>query len=642
MEVDAAPANLAAQSQSQRRRSRKRLRNEQDPRKSGAEVLEAATEQGNGVREFSAEEVPDFDILGIDTTTSQSAKPGSDGSSNARPSKKAKRARKTAARTAAVSDVWKGVPDVPVETGSLSSAVPVPETGFTVIGHAKQAKKIKLPPYLPAWYSAPLPISTDLNSGAAVDAMPGLDIHFAAVLREQGIDRFFPVQQTIIPHILGYQNYQRYYTRRPPDLCVCAPTGSGKTLAYAVPILQDLSKRTTCAVRALILVPVKELAVQVAETFQTFAKGTRVKVGLICGKVSLEQERQQILEIDPISAYKNYQLDSTPKKPAQSSVDVLIATPGRLVDHLYETADLDLQHLEYLVVDEADRMIEEFKNNWFRLLERAIFKNPHIRPALDYTCSAHYDRPTLPLQKLLFSATLSYDPQRFETLKLYRPKLFAALPGSTEIDDVMMRNDAEVIGSYVTPDALKEMSILVDPRLKPLVILHLLHNLGWRKVLIFTNSLESTHRLYHLIRLFKGKSPVVAHEISSIVHQRKRQASLDSFEKGKVDVLVASDSVARGIDLPNVEYVVLYDAPLHAKTYIHRSGRTARAGKPGTALTMLKPNEKKMYDKIMKELNKKHPAKMALPPDQLGVLEEGYKIALVLLEAALQEGAKHA
>ena len=111
------------------------------------------------------------------------------------------------------------------------------------------------------------------------------------------MDHFFPVQQTIIPHILDYQNNQRYYARRPPDLCVCAPTGSGKTLAYVVPILQDLSKRTSCAVRALILVPVKELAVQVADSFQTFAKGTRVKIGLICGKVSLEQERQQILKV---------------------------------------------------------------------------------------------------------------------------------------------------------------------------------------------------------------------------------------------------------------------------------------------------------------------------------------------------------
>jgi ATP-dependent RNA helicase DDX51/DBP6 len=299
-----------------------------------------------------------------------------------------------------------------------------------------------------------------------------------------------------------------------------------------------------------------------------------------------------------------------------------------------------LESLEYLVVDEADRMIEEFKNNWFRLLERAIFKNPLVRPALDYSCIAHYDKPTLPLQKLLFSATLSYDPQRFETLKLYRPKLFAAVPGSLEAD-IMMRNDAEVIGTYVTPEALKELSVLVDPRLKPLVVLHLLHNLGWRRVLIFTNSLESTHRLHLLIKLFKGKKDVIVQEISSLVHQRKRQASLDGFEKGKVDVIVASDSMARGIDLPNVEYVVLYDAPLHAKTYIHRSGRTARAGKSGTALTMLKANEKKNFERIMKELNKKSLEKMPVPPVELAVLEEGYRNALLLLENTVQE-TRHA
>ena len=335
----------------------------------------------------------------------------------------------------------------------------------------------------------------------------------------------------------------------------------------------------------------------------------------------------------------------SPRHSLQSSVDILIATPGRLVDHLYETPDLNLQALEYLVVDEADRMIEEFKNNWFRLLERAVFKDPTVRPALDHTCAAHYDRPCLPLQKLLFSATLSYDPQRFETLKLYRPKLFAAVEDAAGDDDVMMRHDAEVIGTYVTPDTLKEVSLLVDPRLKPLVILHLLHQLGWRRVLIFTNSLESTHRLYELIRLFRGRTnePVVVQEISSLVHQRKRQASLEAFARGKVDVLVASDALARGIDLANVEFVVLYDAPLHAKTYIHRSGRTARAGRAGTALTLLKANEKKTFDRIMRELRKKPPAKMALPPDQLALLEEGYRAALVALETVLtQKNARNA
>ena len=318
----------------------------------------------------------------------------------------------------------------------------------------------------------------------------------------------------------------------------------------------------------------------------------------------------------------------------KSTVDVLIATPGRLVDHLYETADLDLQSLEYLVVDEADRMIEEFKNNWFRLLERAVFKNPLVRPAFDYTCIAHYTRPTLPLQKLLFSATLSYDPQRFEVLKLYRPKLFAAVALDGDAD-MMMRNDAEVIGTYVTPKGLKEFSIQIDPRLKPLVVLHLLSTVGWRKVLIFSNSLENTRRLCLLIKMF-GEKSLVVHEVSSNVHQRRRQASLDSFEKGTVDVIVASDSVARGIDLPNVEYVILYDAPLHAKTYIHRVGRTARAGKSGTALTLLKPDEKKGYTKIMKELNQQPPPKFVVPPEELASLEEPYKSALHKLEKEMK------
>ncbi|GAV04315.1 hypothetical protein RvY_14616 [Ramazzottius varieornatus] len=531
------------------------------------------------------------------------------------------------------------VPDHDMEVEMQEPKVLLTEvgTGFTVIGQAKQSKKVKLPPYLPAWYSAPQPLSSDVaEAGLPVEDMPGLDLRFVTALHDQGITSFFPVQRTIIPNILSYQNNLRYYAGRPSDMCICAPTGSGKTLAYVIPILQDLSKRSSSKIRALILLPVKELAVQVADVFQTFAKGTRVKIALICGKQALDQERQQILQLDEfetqlkesswMSSERNW--THTRKTP----VDVLIATPGRLVDHLYETTDLDLQSLEYLVVDEADRMIEEFKNNWFRLLERAVFKNPEVRPALDYTCINHYTKPTLPLQKLLFSATLSYDPQRFEVLKLYRPKLFAAVALENN-GDMMMRNDAEVIGAYATPKGLKEFSIQIDPRLKPLVILHLLNVMKWRKVLIFTNSLENTKRLTLLIKMFsEGTNSLIVHEVSSNVHQRKRQASLDSFEKGTVDVIVASDSVARGIDLPNVEYVVLYDAPLHTKTYIHRVGRTARAGKSGTALTLLKADEKKGYTKIMKELNKQPPPKFVVAPEELVALEGPYKVALQKLE----------
>lgn len=112
---------------------------------------------------------------------------------------------------------------------------------FTIIGEQKSKKKEKLPPFLPAWYSAPIPISTGLkNSLVPVEDITGLDEHFVCVLREQGIEHFFPVQSAIIPDVLGYQTFQRYYARRPPDLCVCAPTGSGKTLAYVLPILQVL------------------------------------------------------------------------------------------------------------------------------------------------------------------------------------------------------------------------------------------------------------------------------------------------------------------------------------------------------------------------------------------------------------------
>lgn len=202
----------------------------------------------------------------------------------------------------------------------------------------------------------------------------------------------------------------------------------------------------------------------------------------------------------------------------------------------------------------------------------------------------------------------------------------------------MLRTDAEVVGAYVTPDGLKELLVQTDPRLKPLVILHFLYTLRWKRVLIFTNSLENTHRLFLLIKLFEGQSKVAVQEISSSVHQRKRQTSLEGFEKGTVDVIVASDSMARGIDLPNVEYVLLYDAPLHAKTYIHRSGRTARAGKKGTTLTLIKPDERKDFQKIVKELKKPLPERMVVAQEELSMLEVPYTNALQKLQSELEAG----
>lgn len=163
---------------------------------------------------------------------------------------------------------------------------------------------------------------------------------------------------------------------------------------------------------------------------------------------------------------------------------MIVATPGRLVDHLYDTPDLDLTGLEYLVVDEADRMIEELKNNWFRLLERAVFSNADVRPPLDFSMINHFEKPSPPLQKLLFSATLSYDPQRFEALKLYLPKLFAVVDEKVN-GDIMMRNDQEVIASYTTPEGLKvrktltyALELIENPKMMENGIVKLSYGLG--------------------------------------------------------------------------------------------------------------------------------------------------------------------
>ncbi|XP_023931271.1 ATP-dependent RNA helicase DDX51-like [Lingula anatina] len=214
-------------------------------------------------------------------------------------------------------------------------------------------------------------------------------------------------------------------------------------------------------------------------------------------------------------------------------------------------------------------------------------------------------RLDMPLHKLLFSATLSQNPEKLQQLNLFQPKLFTAgLKERVEIESVnltsektgeedgLARIEGGFVGKYTTPVGLSEYFIQVAAQDKPLVVLHLMHHLKFRHVLCFTNSVEATHRLFLLVKLVGG---LEVREFSSSLHAIKRNRILKQFAAGKIDLLVCSDAMARGMDVDNVQYVLSYDSPPYIKTYIHRVGRTARAGKVGTAVSLCEKKENELF-----------------------------------------------
>ncbi|XP_064599884.1 ATP-dependent RNA helicase DDX51-like isoform X2 [Liolophura sinensis] len=558
--------------------------------------------------------------------------------------------------------------------------------GYTVLGDVKPKHVEKVKRVLPEWLAKPSMVSADINKDQTpVSQVSGIHQHILDKLQENGITHFFPVQAQIIPFMLscvrsGYHIGPGGY--QPPDVCCSAPTGSGKTLAFALPIVQALVGRTVCQIRALIVLPVQDLARQVFRVFHTYCQGTNVKVGLIIGQKTFQNEQQSLVKY----RHSGY----------HSQVDIIVATPGRLVDHINKTEGFDLRHLRFLVIDEADRMMAEIKQEWLTQVEEAVYTTRYghglypgyIRPRPGHITVESAAKIQMPLQKLLFSATLSQNPEKLQQLKLYQPRLFTSVGGESrclgpakintkadprdltpakaksktesrgltpakvnskaesqeltsekvntkevlgmtpapkEVSGMEDRTRAEFAGKYTTPIGLMEYFVESPMQEKPLMVLHLIHNLGYRQVLCFTNSVEATHRLYLLMKMTGG---IQVKEFSSKLHVSKRKRILEQFKAGKIDLLICSDAMARGMDVENVKYVISYDSPLFIKTYIHRVGRTARAGKLGTAFTLLQKKEVFHFKKMLREAGKSSIKEMKISKSDLEPLVPEFKEAL--------------
>ncbi|PWN38876.1 DEAD-domain-containing protein [Ceraceosorus guamensis] len=512
-----------------------------------------------------------------------------------------------------------------------------------------------------------------------------------AQLQGLGIKEWFAVQTAVIPLLLNHPDAHSLYpaasTSRldartlPRDLCVTAPTGSGKTLAYCVPILEVLRRRRIPALRALIILPTRELVNQVRETFEVllraYATSKSASMEATTGGDSAWRNTMP-LRIASVTGSKSFASEAA--SLARSEVDILLATPGRLVDHLLgargqdagdveedsigsprnraglSAAAISLQQLRFLVIDEADRLLGQSFQNWASRLLAALslsvderraaapdeailapawLRQQAVSQGATLGRQVEVEQAKGPgkchAQKLLFSATLTRDPAKMAALDLHDPHYITvrAKPreGAKDGQDGSRDFVVDIKDDFELPAGLKEHLLVVPTSLKPLYLLHLLYSpapatassnlesalplpLGGG-ILIFTKSVESSTRLVKLMQLFvqehagrnAQRTPHARHitvaECSSELSSGERRRILSLFKKGHIDVLVSSDLIARGIDLPSVAHVVSYDVPVDMAKYVHRVGRTARANNQGHAWSLVEEPEARYFKQMM-------------------------------------------
>ncbi|KAG8964838.1 ATP-dependent RNA helicase dbp6 [Tulasnella sp. 419] len=384
----------------------------------------------------------------------------------------------------------------------------------------------------------------------------GLSGRMRKRLQDLGITELFAVQTALLPFLSPPDPQRRmlYTPYDPPqDVCVSAPTGSGKTLAYVVPIVEILSTRIVTRLRALVVLPTRDLVSQVRETFEAVAKGRGLKIGVATGQHSFAQEQAHLVGSNDAILLGG-----------SSKVDILICTPGRLIDHLKETSNFTLQHLRFLVIDEADRLITQSFQDWLPQVLVAIRPGsgdmsaplttgspihdavaPHWSSLLPNARShivTYLDEPEeSSCQKLLFSATLTHDPGKIAALNLRNPKYFV-VSGQTD-------NSVRAGEDFTVPATLSEHMIVTSAFHKPLVLFHLLHSPTYSitNALVFTKSAESTSRLVKLLDFLETsrqsgfpdqKSVIVAKAYSSDLNQNERKTLLRRFRDGEVQVQV--------------------------------------------------------------------------------------------------------
>ena len=341
----------------------------------------------------------------------------------------------------------------------------------------------------------------------------GLDPRLLQAVGSMGYTAPTPIQEQSIPAIVAGR-----------DVVGCAQTGTGKTAAFVLPTLQRVSAGNRKPV-ALIVTPTRELAAQIEGVARQASRFTQHRVAVVYGGVGYQPQA----------------------KALRRGVDILVATPGRLLD-LCNQRDCDLSRVEVLVLDEADRMLD--MGFW-----------PDVKRIMDLLPTRR--------QNLLFSATMTPEVMRIAGSTLHEPVSIDVSPPSKPIDKIAQ--SVYPVGSQQKIDLL--LSIINDHKLE--------------RVLVFTRTKHRADRVAKTLER-AGISGAAIHGNRS---QSQRQQALDGFKRGRTRVLVATDIVARGIDVDGISHVINFDLPTVSEDYVHRIGRTARAGKSGIAFSLLAPEE---------------------------------------------------
>ena len=357
-------------------------------------------------------------------------------------------------------------------------------------------------------------------------------------LKSMSISSLFPVQKICV-YLMTQKLSNPQYSQFDCDLCVSAPTGSGKSLAYLLPIIHGLAERNQAVLRALVVLPTRDLAVQIASVASKFRN---IKVQTITGQNSMADEREALMN---------------------NQCDIAVATMGRLVDHLV-IGSLDLSYLRWLVVDEADRMLSKSDLDKWALVLGSV---------PDTT------------QRLLFSATMTSNPLKLNKLKLVRP-LFVSVGES--VSTINHKYAVVMNPSMKARSMLKVLEMLFAGENE-------LTRTPVSRCLILCRSSANVESLTDLLSKFLSDAPV--RPFSGNMTALTREKLLKQFSKGTVKCLVSTDVITRGIDIPDIDVVVNYDVPKHATTYIHRAGRTGRANKTGLVITLAEKKEMRHFRK---------------------------------------------
>lgn len=351
-------------------------------------------------------------------------------------------------------------------------------------------------------------------------------------LSEKGYEKPTPIQEQAIPVALSGS-----------DLLGIAQTGTGKTAAFAIPVIQWLNRKPATTgkrkIRALVLTPTRELAIQIDECFRDYARHTDVKHTVIFGGVKQSSQVEKL----------------------KAGVDVLVATPGRLLD-LIKQKYVTLDAVARFVLDEADRMLDM---GFVHDIKRLIPLLPKLR------------------QTLFFSATMPDAIANLAATMLHRPVKVEVAPVSS------------------TVDTIRQNLYWVEKPQKSKLLVHLLQKEQEKTVLVFSRTKHGADKIARILK----REGIGCEAIHGNKTQVARQRALGNIKSGKTRVIIATDIAARGIDIAHLELVINYDLPDVAETYVHRIGRTGRAGNSGTALTFCSQDEDAKLKSIQKLIGKK-------------------------------------